>query len=1482
MNLKACILAILSLLFSAMTAEADNQVLNPGFENVSDASSADWTIHKEAGRNGGNARIDEKEFHSGKRSLVLEQTHPLDLDDKAMTAPNLLTHLLGNKLDGFVIISQRVPVKAGSSYDFSFWFKSAGLSQEDRSDPKRGYANLGVTVFWLDGKGSSVEDGRKNIWVMNQQADTGQWVESNNRRFAMGGDGTPMLAPAGAVSAMLRFALHTAEKECSPRVWIDDIVFNEVDGTAGIGDRIEESADNLLPNPGFEELDGKGNPAGWMPTGSGKKELVDLPVHSEKRAAAVSDTGSGIFSGWSAQVPVEEGKSYCLSGFVKSGDLGPDGPIGGGALCLQFLDKDGQPLGEPIISQTVPLKTDWTKVRTPRSRPPADAVSVRATAGLQLCRGTAWFDDLSLSWAQAEKCKTSMVIRKNVRPSDGVTYAENLLRNGTVEDGETGKPEGWTYVGKSEPDWTKEEIERLHKNGRAEFSIGRGRGEWSHQVVYQGMGALLNISVDPPLSSKQQWYGRYMVDGYWLSDPMPCEPGSVYEAGAWIRPGAKIYSPWFGPLELKFFDASGNEQKPKNGIRAAIDNVPSGQWSYWATMPHVAPDNASTMRLRFGQEFMALEGGWGHTYADNLAVWKLPAGTSVPAVTDLHASKERLLEWFAVTHKEIKPPYLPSPSEATAYECCYGYLINSVTGNVHHDPAANVAQTFHVQNLLGEERELQLRIIRMDWLGKADEAIITTPFSIKGYCETDVQVDLPPSQSFGAFYLQADILEGDVLVGDASGRYAVLPSLFRPRTAENVWAVTPLCYIFNDGKAYEQEMGEMMRIAGFGIAWVRTNLNSMDAQAIAKEIESNKKEIEYYSKFGIKCVLQLMVPANKRPIDRKAYEDLGRIVATEFKGRALAYGNWGIENSNHRPPEAPGFRALIDGKFLSDEEYDQIMSAVYDGIKSVDQATPVLVGNIASDSNADTLKRLYGKPAEGRFDGAILNAYSSVTLIALNNLKEFNIHGDTKKTVWMEEMAAQESPAHGLERRFREADGPKNMVRTWLSLKAKCGSRCKAITMWGFARGAGGDTITMLNNRLQPRPQFAAHAVMADALANAELAADHSSDDFSLFEWKRPDSPFFAAWANTGEREITLEAPDGNITVMDLMGNTRTIKANKGLVLLKLTTMPIYLIGNMKVSRRLELSLSHGDIQPGKAAVVLNIKNNDSVEVRGTAKIIGSAEEEEKTFSVKPRENIIICVPAKVQQGEGKRTVFNARVKTSDGAVFATTASLNFAQAVKTMRPPALDGSWNDWDKSLVIPFGEPYQVQKPDVPGEEYNGSSDIYGKMRLLWDDKFLYLGVETLDDVFVAQPVRGMNGFMCDSVEFSVQPDNRLTETAPCYEYEFYLPGGKGEPAASRRKPAPSAMVENWRMKIFPTGNAGNVNYQVAIPWSDIGMKKPAAGKTISLAVVLNDADAKTAMNGGRCRIRWFEGLDLWKNPERYGDVTLVEESKAEGRN
>jgi hypothetical protein len=1119
LTLAGCLLAVASGLV-AIAAEPPN----PGFEESSDGFLSAWSLSgkPDIPEQGGvmSAKhvraVWDREMHgAGARCLRLETDGATGDEDSLIGSVPL--HLL-----------------PGFEYEVSFFYKAAGLLPESGDWSK--YAAL-ISDTFFNGEAGRIGNGR-----IITRVNTAGWVRLA-RRFVV---------PPGTVWSQIRFSLVNKYPGNAVTIWIDDVTAMPSDAS--------------LPNPGFEAADAGGAPLGWTPFGTAKTALAGDVFHSGKKAVMVTDAPAGLFSGWATLLPVRPDHAYAFSGFVKGGNLAANGFIGGGALCLEFIDREGQPVGKRVISPAVGANTDWSRVSTPKSQPPAGACSARLIAGLEYCNGTAWFDDLELGFEDVA-ATSAAVITREARPDSAVRYAANLLKNGEIEEGADGTPAGWTYVGKAEADWSAEEIERMHTNGRPDFRVGRGRGEWCHDLVYAGKGALLNISIDPPLSKNLQWYGRNPVDGYWLSDRMPCKPGAAYLASGWVRPGAWITSAWYGPLELRFFDKGDRQLRPKNAVRSGLDGVPPGAWSYWVSMPWVAPDGTVSMRLRFGQEFAADQGGWGRTYADNLAVWELGDDASIPTPEEYVGRTEAFREWFVDAHARIKPPYTRAPASATEYESCWGKTLNATVGNLFHDPNASAALTFQLANLLGEDREVSLKITRYDWLGSASEPLDVKGVKLSGYGVAKAVATMPPPRSYGAFFLDVEVIEGAAVVGRFSGRYAVMPPLERPATVEKIWGVTPLVPVFGDGRPFEREMGQMMRTAGFGIAWVRLNAR-LAPDLLRADIAKIKPVLLWYRSLGIRPVLQLSSEW-PRPIDRKRFEQAGAIIAAECKGLVAAYGNHGVEQANSISPYRGGGKER-----LTDNEYDTIMAAIYDGIKSVDKTTPVLIGNIATDWEAKTVRRLYGPIGGGKFDGAIMNAYMGLVMTAQNNAKEFDAHGDAAKTIWQEETAEQRSPPAGDARRFGEADGPRNMVRMWLSTVGALGPRLKSMTQWGFVTSGAGDSeggdIFMLTASLQPRPQFVAHAIMADALADAILTGDRSRDQATILEWKRTDGPLFTLWANSGRRSLEFDAPGGRLTVMDLMGNRTELPAVGGTVSLPVTTSPLYVFGDkaLKLSER--------------------------------------------------------------------------------------------------------------------------------------------------------------------------------------------------------------------------------------------------------------------------------------------------------------------------
>jgi hypothetical protein len=1353
-----------------------------------------------------------------------------------------------------MVTSPHIPIKAGYKYDFDYRYKAQGLASENKD--RTSHCGLIVDLFFHAYAEGSMNRG-KRVGSFRQMTHTNSigWTRINIH----GGMKGSFTAPPGADLVQVRVQLTNSYPNTKATAWVDDIRMIPQDPS--------------LPNAGMEVGTDK-LPDGWQPYGAAVCTWDKTIAYSGKSSLRVADAPEGLFTGWSTVIPIRMDRKYTFGSMIKGGDINPNGFIGGGALCMQFLDSLHQPVGEPVVSNAIGANRDWTRVTTQPATPPNGAVFVRLTAGLSYCRGTAWFDDLSLDIEQTV-AKDAVFLTRQAMPSADVTYAKNLLKNGDVEQGDDQNPIGWTYHGQSAPNWTDKQIDHLHTNGRPDFSIGRGQGQWSRNLTYQGKGALLNISIDPPLSSRHQWYGRNPVDGYWLSDPMPCEDGKIYQAGAWLRPGEKINGEWYGPLMLKFYGDTGRELDNPYTVRTPYSMTPPNEWAYWVTLPWKAPAGAKTMRLYFGQEIQAAKGGWGRTYADNLAVWEytLPLPDS-RLLANLIGNTSMSRRWLSDEFTKVTPPYMPAPERALAYETCWGETSNIQPGNLFDNPDKPIELAFAIQNILGEDRKLSLKLVQTDWTGEHETVVNVPDFAVKGYARAIVKATLPATRAYGSYHLEASILEDAVQVGRFDGRYAVLPQLTRKHTTENIWGVTSLTLQTPDeNPAYYQELGHLMQKAGFGLGWVRVYFGLSDSEEqLAAAFTPAKARLQYFHDLGIHPILQLCLKITDRPLDHARIAQIGQRIATEFKGLAYAYGNWGIEQSNSASPYRGG-----GNKRVTDPEYDSTMATLYDAIKSVTPEAKVLIGNIATDHDGRTVRRLYGTDGKGKFDGAIINAYMGPRLCIEAILEQFTKHGDNEHDIYYEEQASQRSPFNGEARRYGEAEGAFTMVRTWLDLAGSYYPRLKAVSMWGFdVRGE--QDIMMVTPTLQPRPQYVAHAVMSDTLADAVFEQNISVGDATIFKWKRSDGPLLTCWTQAGQRVVTFEAPRGQLVLMDIMGNRKIVKAVNGVVPVTISTKTVYILdsGNVLPSKRLTLDIKHATEHVGKPQVSLTIHNNQTTPETVQVQLTGPVKQNQSISKTIAADGIITLIYD--LQGDlpvGKRSQFEASCTTPGGGVFATSADLNFAFAAHTQSAPALDGTWSGWEEAAVLSFGDDAsQIRQPAETGETYDGHSDLLGRFRLLWDDAHLYLGVEALDNSFLTMPERSSSGFMADSIEFAVQPDHLLKNAVPYYEYEMYLPMGEHTYAASRRFPLPGQMMASWKATVKPTGERGNAVYQVALPWQDLGVTQPKAGRLIAFALVLNDKDNPNApYSGGRCRIKWFDGVDGAKSPAFFGDVILA---------
>jgi len=168
---------------------------------------------------------------------------------------------------------------------------------------------------------------------------------------------------------------------------------------------------NLVENPGFEDLDANGRPAGWQ-ADPAVYSVVESPAHSGSRALQYENTDAGRYVLCSCPVPFEVDRAFEVSGWVKTENIVGDDT--GATLCIQWYDADTKWLGGHFPAGFKGT-TDWQQLHSISGRVPEGAASCEVVCYVrQRMTGKAWFDDIELKlWR--EPPLTTLLTRPNYR-----------------------------------------------------------------------------------------------------------------------------------------------------------------------------------------------------------------------------------------------------------------------------------------------------------------------------------------------------------------------------------------------------------------------------------------------------------------------------------------------------------------------------------------------------------------------------------------------------------------------------------------------------------------------------------------------------------------------------------------------------------------------------------------------------------------------------------------------------------------------------------------------------------------------------------------------------------------------------------------------------------------------------------------------------------------------------------------------------------
>ncbi len=232
----------------------------------------------------------------------------------------------------------------------------------------------------------------------------------------------------------------------------------------------------------------------------------------------------------------------------------------------------------------------------------------------------------------------------------------------------------------------------------------------------------------------------------------------------------------------------------------------------------------------------------------------------------------------------------------------------------------------------------------------------------------------------------------------------------------------------------------------------------------------------------------------------------------------------------------------------------------------------------------------------------------------------------------------------------------------------------------------------------------------------------------------------------------------------------------------------------------------------------------------------------------------------------------NADTGLSDVTASVLLDSSKAAVPVQKARPGLkarhFNGKFEEMDKwadspwtSIGAPRMETVRIER------DYGGADDLSGRLRCLWDDDCLYIVAEVRDNVF-SHAQASPEVWAGDSVQLALRNGSmNKTKGYDGKEVEFamglskegpfvfkWLGGGAGE------------TLRSSKINVKQDGN--RTVYHAAVPWRELGFRKPGHGQRIPFSFTFNDNDG--AGFHGWCE--WTPGICGTKDSSMFGWLIL----------
>lgn len=165
-------------------------------------------------------------------------------------------------------------------------------------------------------------------------------------------------------------------------------------------------------------------------------------------------------------------------------------------------------------------------------------------------------------------------------------------------------------------------------------------------------------------------------------------------------------------------------------------------------------------------------------------------------------------------------------------------------------------------------------------------------------------------------------------------------------------------------------------------------------------------------------------------------------------------------------------------------------------------------------------------------------------------------------------------------------------------------------------------------------------------------------------------------------------------------------------------------------------------------------------------------------------------------------------------------------------------------------------------VDGRIDNGR-DLSAVWQSHWDDRYLYVRVDAIDDKFVRD---SRTPWSDDSIELYIDADGSRSSSFDG-KNDFHFIYRWKDKNVSLSKSSPHRSNLGIRQTMIRTDQGYTL--ETSIPWRTLGVR-PIAGQTIGIDVQINDDDSGRGRDG---KLAWHSKNDnAWKNPQNFGRVLL----------